>query len=548
MSNQQIDALVVGAGPVGLTVAVSLTHHGLKCRIIDKASEATDKSKALVVWCRTLELLDQFGLASGFVASGHKAKGGTMYANGQKLVHIELTSDESAFGFPLMIPQSETERLLTEHLSGQGLNVERPVELVSFEEQSDSIICKLRSPDGQEEICETPWLIGCDGAHSAVRHGSGMPFTGHAEPNDWMLADIHVDGPLATDEVSVFWHESGVLVFFPITRDRFRVIADIGAASEHAPPPQPTLADVQAKVDERGPGGLTLSDPVWLSNFRINERKVRDYRKGRALLTGDAAHIHSPAGGQGMNTGMQDAFNLAWKLALIQRGHGRTEPLIESYSTERSAVGEQVLANAERFTTIATLRNPAAQWVRNQTAAIIGAFPFVRDRIRDALFELSINYRHSALSAQKWPSMTGGLAAGDRLCDAPVRSPVNGTHTTLFSVIGCLRINLLVFPGSGDAKAVAHLLQIAEKIRQQFPTEIAVHVIVKADDAGAGGFTGAKEGSVWIDTNGILHQKLYATDASLFLIRPDGYIGFRCQPAESDATIHYLDGFLTHAK
>ena len=197
MPDSVIDALVVGAGPVGLTAAAALTHHGLKCRIIDKAPAPDDKSKALVVWCRTLELLDQLSLAPVFVESGLKIHGGSMYANGQRLVHLTLTSDDSPYGFPLMIPQNETERLLTEHLARNGLNVERPVELVSFDARPDSILCKLRHADGQEELCEAAWLIGCDGAHSTVRHASGMPFTGHAEPNDWMLADIHIEGPLA---------------------------------------------------------------------------------------------------------------------------------------------------------------------------------------------------------------------------------------------------------------------------------------------------------------------------------------------------------------
>src|SRR5262249_444106 len=150
-------------------------------------------------------------------------------------------------------------------------------------------------------------------------------------------------------EVSIFWHEQGVVAFFPIDHNRFRMIADIGAASSQPPKADLTLAEAQTKVDERGPGGLTLSDPIWLAYFRINEGKVSAYRKGRAMLAGDAAHIHSPAGGQGMNTGMQDAFNLAWKLALVQRGQGQAEPLLGSYSVERSAVGDHVLKNAERF-------------------------------------------------------------------------------------------------------------------------------------------------------------------------------------------------------
>ena len=455
----------------------------------------------------------------GFCRVGLKAKGGSIYANGERLVHLALTSDDSPYGFPLMIPQNETERLLKEHLDRQGLKVERQVELVSFDARLDSIGCKLRHADGREESCETSWLVGCDGAHSTVRHTLGVPFTGHAEPNDWMLADIHVDGPLAPDEVSVFWHEKGVLVFFPIKPPRFRVIADIGAASDHGPPADPTLAEVQATVDQRGPGGLKLSDPIWLSNFRINERKVRDYRQGRVLLAGDAAHIHSPAGGQGMNTGMQDAFNLAWKIALVQRGEGQIEPLLDSYSVERSAVGDQVLRDAEMFTTAATLRNPTALWLRDHLAPILGSFQFVRDKIRDEWFEFSINYRHSPLSAEKWPKLTGGLPAGDRLCDAPLVSAADGKPTTLLAALRGTRHTLLLLPGVSDPETVAAMLAIADQASKAFPNVLTVHVILKNEPAPAAK-TGTGGVPVWIDTSGRVYEKLHATDRALFVVRP----------------------------
>lgn len=201
MPGSAVDALIVGAGPVGLTAAAALTFHGLQCRIIDKAPAPSDKSKALVVWCRTMELLDQLDLAKVFIATGLKINGGGIYAHGRRLVHLALTSDDSPFGFPLMIPQNETERLLTEHLARHGLQIERNVELISFSQESNRVACQLRYADGHEERLETPWLIGCDGAHSAVRHGLGMDFRGDAEPNDWMLADVHIEGPLAADEV-----------------------------------------------------------------------------------------------------------------------------------------------------------------------------------------------------------------------------------------------------------------------------------------------------------------------------------------------------------
>jgi 2-polyprenyl-6-methoxyphenol hydroxylase-like FAD-dependent oxidoreductase len=523
-------------------MAAALTHHGLTCRIIDKAPAPSDKSKALVVWCRTLELLDGLGLAETFVRSGRKLTGGSMYAGGQRLVHLAMTSDESMYGFPLSIPQYVTERLLTEHLAQKGVTIERRVELVTFAETSDGVRCTLRHADGREESMETPWVIGCDGAHSTVRHTLGMEFTGHAEPNDWMLADVHIDGPLAKDEVSIFWHEQGVVAFFPIDHNRFRLIADIGTASNHPPKADLTLAEAQAKVDERGPGGLTLSDPIWLSYFRINERKVSDYRKGRAMLAGDAAHIHSPAGGQGMNTGMQDAFNLAWKLGLVQRGQGRADSLLQSYSIERSAVGDLVLKNAERFTTLATLRSPVSQWLRNHIVPILGSFHFVQDKIRNDWFELSINYRHSPLSAERWPRLTGGLAAGDRLCDAPLTSAADSRQTSLFKALDGTRHTLLLLPSSHEPEAASQLLKIAADGERAFPGVLSPHVILN------GGASAQKPVGqnvpAWFDSDGQLHQKLHANDRTLILVRPDGYIGFRCQPADGQELMTFLDSYL----
>ncbi|HVW00329.1 MAG TPA: FAD-dependent monooxygenase [Planctomycetaceae bacterium] len=530
--------LIVGAGPVGLTMAAALHHQGLACRIIDKAPVPSDKSKALAVWCRTLELLDGLGLADTFVQTGLKLSGGSMYADGKRLVHLHLTSDESRYGFPLMVPQNVTERLLTEHLTRVGVKVERPVELVSFAEIPDGFRCTLRLGDGGEEVVETPWLIGCDGAHSAVRHGLGLEFTGHAEPNDWMLADAQIDGPLARDEVSIFWHDRGVVAFFPIDHSRFRLIADVGPASDSRPA-ELTLADAQKKLDECGPGNLTLRDPVWLSYFRINERKVSDYRQGRAFLAGDAAHIHSPAGGQGMNTGMQDAFNLAWKLALVETARGKAEPLLQSYSVERSEVGDQVLKNAERFTTMATLRNPVARWMRNHIAPIVGSLDAVQNKIRQTWFELSINYRHSPISGQKWPALTGGLHAGDRLCEVALTSHASGKSTTVFQAIRSSGHKLLLLPGTGASEK---LWQCAAEADRAFPGIFSKHLILKPGVAVPA--TGLPEMPVWIDADGELHKELHATSPTLIVVRPDEYIAFRCQPADPEEMMGFLTSYL----
>lgn len=522
-------------------MATALTHHGVECRLIEKTPAPNDKSKALVVWCRTLELLDGIGLASEFVQTGLKLSGGSIYANGERVVHLNLLSDESRYGFPLMIPQNLTEKLLTEHLGSKGIPIERQVELVTFQENAESVLCTLQHLDSRMEQVETPYLIGCDGAHSIVRHTLGLEFTGHAEPNDWMLADVHVEGPIAKDEVSIFWHEHGVLAFFPIDQNRFRVMSDAGPASDHVLPTELTLSHMQTLVDEKGPSGVTLSNQIWLSYFRINERKVTDYRKGRAILAGDAAHIHSPAGGQGMNTGMQDAFNLAWKLNLILKGQGRAEPLLESYSIERGNVGDLVLKNAERFTTLATLRSPIAQWLRNHIAPILGSFQAVQERIRDNWFELSINYRHSPLSGCSRSVPIAALLAGNRLCDTQVVSTSDGHQTNLFTVISSTQHTLLLLPVSKSSETILQLQKISADLVEAFPDVFKTHIVA---EEGHETPIGPQVIPTWIDVDSQLHKKLNATSPTIVVVRPDAYIGYICLADDYQDLIEHLSCYL----
>ncbi|MGA2053334.1 MAG: FAD-dependent monooxygenase, partial [Opitutales bacterium] len=354
-SASSCDCLIAGAGPVGLTLALELQRFGLKCRIIDQNAQPTDKSKALVLWPRSLELLERAGIAGEFVAAGMWAKGARMFGDGRPLAHITIYREDSAYHTALMIAQNETERILNLNLERRGLPVERSVALVKSVADPDSVTSTLRHADGREEIVTSKWLGGCEGSHSTGRKQLGIEFAGEFEPNDWILADTEVDGSISFDEISAFWHSDGVAIFFPIAPGRCRVIADMGKAPGTDKPADPTLEQVQALVDHRTGIKLRLHDPIWLSGFRIHERKVSQYGRGRAFLCGDAAHIHSPAGGQGMNTGMQDAFNLAWKLALVH--HGRARPsLLDSYSHERDAVGEMVLRNAGNFTRLAMIR------------------------------------------------------------------------------------------------------------------------------------------------------------------------------------------------
>ncbi len=392
------EVLVVGAGPVGLTMAAELARYGVSVRIVDQAAARTDKSKALVLWSRTLELLDRMGCGASFVQAGRKVREADIISGGATIARVNFDGLKTPHPYALMLPQSETERLMEQHLNALGVEVERRVELIRFVADEDAVTAFLRLPDGSEETVDVDWMIGCDGAHSIVRHGLGMEFEGDTMLSHFILADLHLAGGPPLDEIKTYWHEAGPLVIFPIGPGRYRVVADAGEpkAGEHTP--DPTLEEVQSLLDQRGPAGVKASDPVWLSGFTINERKVADYRAGRVFLTGDAAHVHSPAGGQGMNTGMQDAINLAWKLALVCRGVASPEPLLGSYSAERSEVGREVLANAGRLTTLALMRGAVAQSIRNHLARLLFGLSPVMRAVTNQMSELSIGYAGSPLT------------------------------------------------------------------------------------------------------------------------------------------------------
>ena len=422
--------LVVGAGPVGLTMAAELARYGVQVRLIDRSAHPTQTSKALVVWSRTLELMDRMGCTPAFLAAGLHARGASIRSGRSLLGHAAFDTIASPYNFALMLPQCDTERLLNAHLHTLGVTVERGVELLSFSQGPSHVTARLRLADGREEEVETAWLVGCDGAHSTVRHGLGLAFQGVAQGDDWMLADVRLEGggtPPA-GEIATFLHRDGPFVIFPIPGGRSRVVAVVGKTTAGQSRPDPTLPEVQAMADKRTGGDVRVTDPVWLSNFRINERKVSNYAQGRIFLAGDAAHVHSPAGGQGMNTGMQDAFNLSWKLAMVIRNEA-LPALLDSYTPERSAVGDMVLRNASRLTDMATLTHPAAQAARNLALRFMLGFHAVQDRMANTMSEVGIAYANSPLSV--------GRHAGDRLAPERYDGPPPGSGTiprfTLFT-------------------------------------------------------------------------------------------------------------------
>jgi 2-polyprenyl-6-methoxyphenol hydroxylase-like FAD-dependent oxidoreductase len=412
------NVLIAGAGPVGLTLAAELARYGVAVRIVDKAKERTGISRSVVVWSRTLELLDRAGCGAALVAAGTQVSAAAITTAARTIDRIELGKVTTPHPYALMLLQCETERLLEEHLNQLGVKVERGVEIAAFAEASGRVASTLRKADGSEERVSSHWLVGCDGARSVVRHGLRMVFTGGTLPNDWLVADVRLHGVRAPQEIEVSLHADGVLARFPINREFHRLIANVGLSVTVEDRPSPTLSEVQALLDKRGSGGVAAYDPQWLGAFSVDDRKVVNYRAGRMFLAGDAAHVQSPVGGQGMNTGMQDAFNLAWKLALVCRGTCAEEALLESYSIERSPVGDLVLKNSSGVASLGVPRGQAKNALRSQIASLLfGVEPALLATTK-TIGEDAVEYPESPLNAGG-PGVDDGPAEGER---APIRA------------------------------------------------------------------------------------------------------------------------------
>jgi 2-polyprenyl-6-methoxyphenol hydroxylase-like FAD-dependent oxidoreductase len=426
--------LIVGAGPAGLTAAIELRRYGVPVRIIDAAERRQPHSKALCLWSRTLELLDRAGCSAALVAAGHQVDAVAIVTDNKTIGRVDFSAVDSPHPYALMLPQAETEALLEAHLNERGVRVERGVRLALFHDDGIRVETELLHADGGRESLDAGGLVGCDGADSTVREGLGLTFQSHASVNDWVLADLHISGLAvpAAAALAAYWHEDGFLAIFPVGFGRYRVIADIGP-SVNAAPATPTLTQIQTLLDRRGPGGLAVSNPVWLSGFRIQERNARQYRVGRVLIAGDAAHLHNPAGAQGMNMGMHDAVDLAWKLALIHDGTGDAEALLRSYDAERRPVADRVIANVGRLTAISMIRNAAAQTARNLLGGFLLGLAPARRLAAGQMTELSLAYRNSPMIGPDDGSFPIAVP-GERLPPVPGQIPVGAGPRPLFAL------------------------------------------------------------------------------------------------------------------
>jgi 2-polyprenyl-6-methoxyphenol hydroxylase-like FAD-dependent oxidoreductase len=534
--------LVVGGRTTGLVMAAELTRHGVPVRIIDKSPAIDPHCRATVVHSRSLELLADIGVAEEVLSVATRLDGVTFHAGGKFLRRVTFGEVDSPFPYPVTLGQNRTEAILERHLASLGVTVERSTELVGLDQDATGVTATLRHADGRGETLRTPWLVGCDGAHSRVRHETGEAFLGDEDPYPYALADVIVEPAVDPHEAYGYLHDHGALYLFVLEPGRVLLVATL--PRDHEPAGEaPTLEDIQALVDERGPGGLRVRDPRWLTYFRIRYRLGRHYRHGRTLLAGDAAHVHSLLGGHGMNTGMQDAYNLAWKLALVIRGRA-SEALLGSYEHERRAVAADVLESTRRMTEEGELWSGLSQEERQRMLRDASApEPERQRRLRHRQQEeLDLDYRSSPICAAPGSasaeSFTDGPHAGAEAVDAgPLEA--DGRTTSLFELLRGTAHTLLLPCGRAPSDR-ERLGAIAAEAARAYGDLLRVLVVDAHGDAAAPG----AECEVVSDPGRAVERRYGLGDDGLYLIRPDGYVGHRARPATIESVRAYFERLL----
>jgi 2-polyprenyl-6-methoxyphenol hydroxylase-like FAD-dependent oxidoreductase len=362
------DVLIIGAGPSGLTLAASLVKKGVATTVVSRQPAGANTSRAAVVNARTLEVLADLDVARRLVKEGIQAPRFSIRDRARTLIPIDFTGLSTDYPYSLMVPQSTTEKLLLDRLVELGGSVIRPKTLTSITQDADGVTATFDDGD----VIRARYAVGADGIHSTVREQAGIGFQGGSYDESFMLADVRLSGEAPLDEVILFWAKAGMTVVAPLPGDIFRIVAPVADAPE-----EPSAPFIQQILDSRGSGAgrMAVTDVIWGSRFRIHHRVADTYRAGRLLLSGDAAHVHSPAGGQGMNLGIQDAVALADALARVLAGE--PDSVLDDYSEARRPIAQQVVEMTDRLTRLATLPR-AARPVRNAFIGMVGRVPSVR--------------------------------------------------------------------------------------------------------------------------------------------------------------------------
>ena len=514
------DVLIVGAGPTGLMLANQLCRRGVRVLLIDRHSGPAQQSRALGVQARTLEIYEKLGIVYRALELGKRGTGANMWAQGVRKGRVGLGDagrKVTPYPYILILGQDDNERIMGAHLTELGQSVQWNTELIQLDQEADRVAATLKMPDGSTRTIAAAWVGGCDGARSAVRDLNGIGFPGAPYEHVFFVADVEMTGTMVADEVNIYLWRSGFHLFFPMRgQDHWRIVGIV--------PPELRDDDnlgFDAVVPSlRGEAGSALSFKgcSWFSTYRIHHRAAARFRDRRCFLLGDAAHIHSPVGAQGMNTGLQDAYNLAWKLALVVQGTADAA-LLDTYEQERVPIAQRLLRTTDRGFKLIVSDNPLAGLMRTEVIARIAAFAMTRKRIQAAAFRLvsqtGIHYRWSPLSVSSEHLPDEAPQAGDRFPWLKLSLQAGGRVEDLFQALDDTHFHLLVF---GQALPTAGMPDRSELLR--------IHVIPQEPG------------------NEAELARVSIPLPSFYLLRPDGHVGLCGARLDASAVQGYVTGAL----
>lgn len=444
------DVLIVGAGPTGLMLANQLARRGVRVEIVDRHSGPAQQSRALGVQARTLEIYARLGIVDRALELGRRASGATLWAQGRPMAHVplgDIGGSVTPYPFILVLGQDDNELIMGEKLRALGVEVQWNTELIGFTQHSDHVSATLKLPDRSNRTVTAPFIAGCDGAHSIVRKVSGIDFPGAPYEHVFFVADVEMTGTMAPGEVNVFLWREGFHLLFPMRgTDHWRIVGIV--------PPELRASDkldldaIMPSLRNEAGANLAIRSCSWFSAYRIHHRAAERFRERRAFILGDAAHIHSPVGAQGMNTGLQDAYNLAWKLALVVQGKAGPE-LLDSYNEERLPVAQRLLRTTDSGFKIVVSDSWLAGLMRTEVIARIASFAMSTERVRKFGFRMvsqtAINYRRSSLSKALDPLPFAAPHCGDRFPWLHLKLDAGGPVEDIFEVVDDRHFNLLAF-------------------------------------------------------------------------------------------------------
>ena len=499
----ETDVLIIGAGPTGLMLANQLARRGIRTMNVDRHSGPAQQSRAMVVQARTLEIYSKMGVIEKALGLGVRGAGVNLWANGRWAARVpigDIGKSQSPFPFVLMLGQDDNEHILGENLHGLGSGVAWNTELVAFEQQPGHVDVTLRQPDGTLRNIQAGWLAGCDGSHSLVRDLSGITFPGAPYEHTFFVADTEATGPMKPDEVNIYLWQDEFHLFFPMRgQDNWRVIGILPKSFRQ----REDLAfdELIPAIRQEVGAALEFRQCRWFSTYRIHHRAAESFRDRRCFLLGDAAHIHSPMGGQGMNTGLQDAYNLAWKLALVVQG--RADPaLLDSYQQERMPVARNLLRTTDRAFQLIVSDGRLAGLFRTRIMAKLVARAMTFERVRNIAFrtisQIGIRYPDSRLSLMEGKLPDGAPVAGDRFPWLHLKFGPDGPLEDVFQKFDDTKFNLLVI---GQASSQMEALHDAGGL---------LRCLTVPDNP---------ENDLELARAGI-------PNPSFYLLRPDGHVGF----------------------